>query len=364
MQSLTGSKQPISLDKKGRRRQWKKLILVLKKDDITRHLEEAGRLNTFLARLTEQNQTISSTCRVSYRSTKHYMRVRSHAIDLYEILRDRFPTSPSCNCILRHDVNMKLEFRNAKATAKALRFHALFTSDTAFSSPRNWQEIETEPWESKEANICQDIDNHTRVKFAIDSPSSTKAPNYEHISDLCATIVGPMISREWMGFITSDRGRQHRIRAIYHQPSQLSSKSIDTVSLAQILHDRAFRQEQRSRLGLKLASSVMQLHTTEWLTDHWNKHDILFLRSLDGKVDFDSPFIRRSFGTRNMNLASKSESVPKLHFNASIPCLFSLGIVLLELWYRGLFEDQKNEEERKMVCITHNHLPHPTPMDV
>jgi hypothetical protein len=326
---------------------------VLKKDDITRHLEEAGRLNTFLARLTEQNQPMTATRRVSRRSTKHYVRIRSHAIDLYEIFQNRFPTSPSCNCMLRHDVNMKLEFRSAKITAKGLYFHAIFTSNIAFS-PRNWREIEMEPWETNETKLCRDTDRHSHVRFA-DPPSPT-ASDYEDISDLCATIIRPSSSRDWLGFITSEKGRQHRIRSMDYHQKLLDFNNIDTVSLAQVLRDKSFRQEQRSRLALKLASSVMQLHTTDWLTDFWSKNDILFLRSLDATVDFNGPLIRRSFETRNMDLTDISQSLPKPWLNASIPCLFSLGIVLLELWYREVFENLKNEAERKMVRTIHDHL--------
>jgi hypothetical protein len=100
--------------------------------------------------------------------------------------------------------------------------------------------------------------------------------------------------------------------------------------LAHILRDKAFRQDHRSRLGLKLALSVMQLHTTERMMNYWRKSNIFFLRSLDMTADFDSPLIRRSVGTQEIDLASMSKSLPKPYLNASIPCLFSLGIVLLK----------------------------------
>ncbi|KAJ5937074.1 Synaptobrevin [Penicillium verhagenii] len=332
-------------DKKSRRRQWKKLILVLNKDGITQHLEEAGRLNNFLARLTEQNQSIFATRRISRRNTKHYTRIRAHAIDLYETLQSKFPASPSCNCMLRHDVNMKLEFRNASISSKHIYFHTVFTFGTEYCSPWNWRELEMQPWETK-IDHCQD-DHHTRVKFNIDPPSASQTPTYQDINDLCAMIMGPMSSLDWLGAITSDKGRQHRIRAIDHQQRLPSFQSIETISLASVLQDKAFRQEQRSRLGLKLASSVMQLHSTEWLTDYWDKSDISFLRSSDATVDFDNPLIRRSFGPQGVDIATLSSSLPTLYLN-SIPCLFSLGVVLMELWYRKVFADLKNETEKSM----------------
>lgn len=64
-------------------------------------------------------------------------------------------------------------------------------------------------------------------------------------------------------------------------------------------------------------------------------------------VDFDSPLIRRSFGGQNIDLVCLFGHLPK---TTSIPCLFSLGSVLLELWYRESFEDPKIEAERTM-CI-------------
>lgn len=206
-----------------------------------------------------------------------------------------------------------------------------------------------EPWKADETKLCQDTERHAQVRFA--HPPSQTASNYEAISDLCATIIEPSSSRGWLGFIASEKGRQHRIRSMEYHQRLLDFKNIDTVSLAQVLHDKSFHQEQRSRLGLKLASSVMQLHTTDWLADFWSKDDILFLRSLDSTVDFDSPLIRRSFETRNIDLTSISQSLPRPWLNASIPCLFSLGIVLLELWHREVFENLKNEAERKLVCI-------------
>ncbi|KAJ5622759.1 Synaptobrevin [Penicillium lividum] len=233
---------------------------------------------------------------------------------------------------------MKLEFRNANS--KGLYFHAVFTYDAQFCSPWNWPGIEMQPWESK-ANICHE--SHSRVQFAIEQPVS----DFGDISDLCAAIIGPISSWEWLGAIKNHKGTQHRIRAIDHQQRLPSFKSIETVSLAEVISDKAFRLEQRSRLALKLASSVMQLHTTKWLSDYWSKSDISFLRSLD-KVDFDNPLIRRSFGPR-LELASLSDSLPNLYLN--IPCLFSLGVVLLELWYREALEKLKNETARKMVDI-------------
>ncbi|KAJ5397932.1 Synaptobrevin [Penicillium cosmopolitanum] len=331
--------QPDILDHRTHRRQWKKLILVLKKESIEGHLQRTEKLNTFLGILTKQNQPTATTRRAPRRNTRHYKRIRSHAIDLYNILEARFPSSPTCKCALEpHHMSIKLGFRSAQLTEKAVYFHAIFTSETStFNTSSNWREIETEPWKKiQEDVLCQDTDH---VK--------TSPPDGTEIIDLCAAITGPA-SKGWLGHISNRQGQQHRIRILDARQRLPASDKIQTVSLAEVLSDPQFYEEQRLRLALKLASSVMQLHTTEWLTDFWSKSDVSFMRSKHGVIDFDNPLIGRTFGARGYDLNCVSETLPRPTLHASIPCLFSLGIVLLELKYRRLFEDLKSEVERSM----------------
>lgn len=326
---------------------------MLKKDSITDHLAKAEKLNLFLARLTEQNQPTATNRHASRRSTKHYKRIRSHAIDLYNILKTQFPAHPACKCALQpHHVNMRLEFRSAQSTAKGLYFHTIFTSDTAFNSSSNWREIESEPWGTSPADLCQDAIHSAQVQFVVTPPASPQgSTNEPEISNLCAVITGPA-SKDWLGRIASQKGQQHRIRAMDHQKRLPAFDTIETVSLGEVLGDNRFGEEQRLRLALKLASSVMQLHTTDWLTDYWSKSDISFLRSSYGVIDFDNPLIGRTFGNPSYSMTTLSQNLPRPMLHASIPCLFSLGIVLLELRYRTLFEDLKTEHERTMVRPT------------
>ncbi|KAJ5940538.1 hypothetical protein N7516_000706 [Penicillium verrucosum] len=141
----------------------------------------------------------------------HYIQTRSHAIDLTNFQHHL----ASCNFMLRRDVNLKLEFRNAETTAKGLYSHTVFTSNIA--------------------EVCR---------------SSLSSSNYEVISNLCATIINPSSSPDWLGLIASEIGQLHRIRPMEYHQRLLDFKNIDTVFLAQVLRDSLFRQEQRSRVGL------------------------------------------------------------------------------------------------------------------
>ncbi|CAG8365028.1 unnamed protein product [Penicillium salamii] len=344
--------RPELLDRKTRHRQWKKIVLVLRKDGITRHLEKAGKLNGFLAQLTQQSHHLIPLGRKPRRDTKHYPRIRSHAIDLYDILQAKFPLTPNCNCPLRHDVNMKLEFRSGGTVTKRLFFRTIFTSETPMFSLQNWCEIDIEPLEGKQATLCRDPEGSVTVSIATRQSSSAKSNQGQKSLNLCSLIMKPVSSKQCLGIIEKTPEKQHRIWTTEYQPQQPAFHIIRTVSLAEVLGHKDFQREHKSRLGLKLVSSVMQLHTTQWLTDSWSMSDISFPRSSDGIVDFNNPLIRRNFGSQGRDASQRSLDMPRPYLVASIPCLFSLGIVLLELWHGKILEDLKNEAEKNLVRLS------------
>ncbi|CAG8112686.1 unnamed protein product [Penicillium salamii] len=352
LQNLKGkdgeNARPQLLDRTTRHRQWKKLIFVLRKDGITRHLEQAGKLNGFLALLTQQNHHFIPLRRTPLRDTKHYQQIRSHAIDLYDILLAKFPLMPNCKCPLRHDVNMKLEFRSGGAVTKRLLFRTIFTSEAPIFSLQNWCEIDIEPLEAKRTTLCRDPEGSVTVSIATRQSSSAKSNQGQKSINLCSLIMKPVSSKQCLGIIEKTPEKQHRIWTTEYQPQQPAFHIIRTVSLTEVLGHKDFQQEQKSRLGLKLVSSVMQLHTTQWLTDIWSKSDISFPCSSDGTVDFNNPLIQRNFGSQVCNSSQPSLDMPRPYLVASIPCLFSLGIVLLELWHGQILEDLKNEAEKNL----------------
>jgi hypothetical protein len=120
---------------------------------------------------------------------------------------------------------------------------------------------------------------------------------------------------------------------------------IKTVSLASLLSSHtADLKQQKWTLGLQLASSVLQLHTTSWLNERWGAKDIIFFQHSNGTVFYDSPFIRRTF---TLDQSAIDSTASKSRRYRSIPVLFALGIVLIELYYRMPFEDLQNENEKQ-----------------
>lgn len=188
-----------------------------------------------------------------------------------------------------------------------------------------------------------------KVLFSTESQTTTLRDEMDQeIVDLCGTLALPITSTDWIGIISNKQGCRHRMRAV-EKDKKLSAHNVLTVSLTRVLEHKAFRREHRARLGLKLASSIMQLHTTKWLMDHWSKDDILFIQSSRGTVDFDNPLIQHNFGFK-IEPCFPLPKTPNSVLNRSIPCLFSLGIVLIELWFGQAFEDMKSDREKAVAC--------------
>ena len=87
-------------------------------------------------------------------------------------------------------------------------------------------------------------------------------------------------------------------------------------------------------LGVKLASSVMQLHETEWLKERWGKQDIFFIQEESDQQRegvLATPLVHRAFTSDSpMPQGSIDHGSRVIRCNGS---LFSLGIILVELWY-------------------------------
>lgn len=310
-------------------------------------MQRTSKLNADLALLTQQHQYIITTGRVARKNTKQYQWIRSHAIDLYDILESTFPATPNCNCPLRHDVNLNLEFRSAKIAVQRLSFRTIFTAESPLFALQNWCEIEIEPLEKNSTTRCRDPGRPVQINIATSS-SSENISQVQPVLNLCNSIRDTVYSKRCLGLIGNSPEKQHRIWTT-NNPLKPAFHTIHTISLAEVLKNTKFRQEQRARLGLKLASSVMQLHTTQWLTGIWSNTDISFACSIDGTVDFNNPFIRRTFGSQSCDTVSSGKRFSRPYLVSSVPCLYSLGIVLLELWYGNVIDNMKNQDERHMV---------------
>ena len=97
---------------------------------------------------------------------------------------------------------------------------------------------------------------------------------------------------------------------------------------------RRMEPEDRIKLAVNLASSILQYNLTPWLRKCWTKDTIHFFvqtRAISG-IDVEHPFILKQFREQpNEALYEIPENDPEL-------TLMELGILLLEIWTTMTFE--------------------------
>jgi hypothetical protein len=142
-----------------------------------------------------------------------------------------------------------------------------------------------------------------------------------------------------LGMLIDGMNKRHYV----WQPAMPSLRSdpAGTVSLETLFTRVQFpapTNKERLILGVKLASSVIQLHNTDWLNERWGRSDIMFFRDPDNydKPMLEKPLVRRCFGA-----SSEEGSAPQALGSRVVRCnrtLFSLGVILLEIWYWNRLE--------------------------
>jgi hypothetical protein len=102
---------------------------------------------------------------------------------------------------------------------------------------------------------------------------------------------------------------------------------------------------------------MMQLHDSAWLDRGWGKRDIFFLQqavprhTVDGGValvrepEMDQPFVRQTFGTSGTLCPLQQLTSPRSTLVQCDKTLFSLGIVLIELWFERHIEDLRSPHQ-------------------
>ncbi|KAF8244039.1 hypothetical protein K440DRAFT_610854 [Wilcoxina mikolae CBS 423.85] len=445
--------EPALLDKHTRKRQWKKIRLLLQKDEHSALLEEIYKRNSDLAYLL---QTPTPSARISISSTrkpvaaKAYVRVRNHATNLYAVFWQNFHAVPPCGCSTPHNASLVLQ-RVTTDEIVPIKFRIFFSfgvNSACGQAPWKWREMEFEPADAEEGTeLVEEIssqksdeedfkgkgkaiegkrktgfpaaldfifkkpdkqphrfglrkalrysvavpaavggaisarkDGSARTRktkiVAFDVPPEcarrgSKPPplpdSIRQIANLCSEIGRARgAGSSCVGILLGENGWWHRVW-LPATPSACSSYLAETVSLDSLLQSKELTLRDRLKLGVILCSAVIQLHSTEWLGENWGKQNIFFpqtgatARTVEGetvvisKPVIDNPFVRRTFGATNCPPSPAQQTAPTsrsplVQYDKS---LFSLGVVLVELWYGKRLEDLRSSHQANQL---HDHL--------
>ena len=190
--------------------------------------------------------------------------------------------------------------------------------------------------------------NQSRVRFNLpDLPRSTSSLMTE-VENLCLSLSQARQDGKLIKVFLSQQGClcscHMSTSAEGFIPSSSSTSAM--VTLEQVLNQTSSDRHsgakwsliQRMKLSFSLASSILQLYSTPWLSDSWTKQTIYFWRlrpssqASDMALIFepDFPFIVHSF-------PEPPVACPPYKINARTQ-LLNLGIILLEIGHERSFE--------------------------
>jgi hypothetical protein len=111
--------------------------------------------------------------------------------------------------------------------------------------------------------------------------------------------------------------------------------------------------KERLILAVQLAVSLLQLHSTPWMSNRWSKRDISFLKTAipspgpntgqpQRPVNVTKPFVSQRLVASNRPQANSPTTPPTRHQN---PALLDLGILLLELYFGQSIEQKRHPDD-------------------
>ncbi|KAF8465691.1 hypothetical protein BDZ91DRAFT_794718 [Kalaharituber pfeilii] len=170
-----------------------------------------------------------------------------------------------------------------------------------------------------------------------------KADNYNKatfttIDRFCTTIRSATDIHCCLGILSAKSNPALLTRVWVPKEHSLYICPAEVVSLESLLTSRPLPKpslKSRITVGLKLASSVMQLHSTAWLNDFWSASDIWF-QNLEAPIEhiLATPLVHRAFSRPDKPPTLQCAENPQdslWRVLAPNESLLSLGIILIEL---------------------------------
>jgi hypothetical protein len=167
--------------------------------------------------------------------------------------------------------------------------------------------------------------------------SATTTGDARFINDLCYILKYQAKTESYLGVLYDEPGNYHSLTVL---SGTYSAKTVSrVVSLGQILNrdsqvpdsvNLSLPRSDRLSVALIIASSLLELFSSPWLPDNWDKNNIYFFVDSDGRVMLKDPFLLSE------SSAKAQQSVNPERSNA----LLSLGTLILELWFDQPLEAQ------------------------
>jgi hypothetical protein len=326
-------------------------------------------------RLLQANQSLYRLTIQTSHLAAHQTSSRSdlQIVPSYKIVRDRakrfhlaLSKGWNCPCQAEHSISLRLESRTESISSddevdkEPLRhpFRFLFRYDqdhaptVSVMKPWTWGEADIRikiESQTSPAALINPIYSKQGVRFAKQAiPTAVQATlepqrKLQPIQDLCLAI-GAMQKPErdvCFSLLAKELREKQRgillITPVKQLPTDSSSRSVS--SLRVVLEDPNFVQQDRLKLAIILASSVLQLHETPWLEQNGEKVASFFINR-PGERSYGHPFV-----SQHPNEASTPTLAHQMSCVIRNQTLYALGVALVELYYRKPIVDLYQETD-------------------
>ena len=188
----------------------------------------------------------------------------------------------------------------------------------------------------------------TPPPYSIVDPVADTITSLQEVKDLCASIQELKNSST----IKISLDSKNKLRGAYsihsaetHMPSSEPVSLEDLLDHPPLVNGRRSKLSKKERysLALTLASSVLYLNATPWLTDQWAAKDILFHRTTTNarSIDIERPHVAPMLIEDTKSLPNNQK--PRGFHNKNT-VLLALAIALLELYFGTTAEKYQESE--------------------
>lgn len=185
--------------------------------------------------------------------------------------------------------------------------------------------------------------------YSVSDPVSAQAQSLQEVKDICASIHRLRSTNSCIGLSLDAK---KTLRGVYTVDTAEKAPSIfEVVSLDDLLdrrpavHGRRAKLSKKERysLALTLASSVLYLNSTPWLTNQWAAKDVKFHQIADAtnSIDIEHPYLAPNAADPVDGPTAKAKS---LNFQNKNTVLLALAVALLELYFGTTAEKYQETE--------------------
>ncbi|KAH8722690.1 hypothetical protein GQ44DRAFT_711469 [Phaeosphaeriaceae sp. PMI808] len=351
------------------KQEYKRLKFSLSKSEYAERLGELRSHNQALTRLTKQSIDLEPSRVESSKASScpNFRALQTYARSLFDTLRSGL----QCNSTLRDRHN---KINDDDDLLESTPFRIIFTyesTETVFPPP--WNEVNIK-WIAERPQ-CMPLSSRTpdtfvaknltrRVRFdkmqihqylssAEKNVPEQEAkispfPGPEQIVNLCQAIAklrqpqGDICA----GYLLDGLNRKHGIYPLDAPASFDNQQLWSSYTLRQVLtksagFNRRLMQQDKFKIAVDLALSVLQLHKTPWLKDDWGGDDVYFVHRPGSSPTtiYQDSFIYRKISS----IVSSQGPIAQTPVRSVIrnQTLFTLGTLLIELLYgKGIEELQ------------------------